>query len=142
MKLGPIRALILSIALLMPVLSHASEVVIITNQDVPVTHLDREEIKEIFMGKKISWENGDKIVFVVQQKTDASDWFLKTYVRKNAYDYNVFWKKQVFTGKGQAPQSFSSQEDLARFVARTPGAIGYVSLDTDMDSVKIIPVQE
>jgi ABC-type phosphate transport system substrate-binding protein len=143
MKTGPIKALIFLITLFMPpALSFAGEVVIIANQDVPVMHLYREDIKEIFMGKKINWENSEKITFVIQDRTDTSDKFLKTYLRKNAYDYDVFWKKQVFTGKGQAPRSFSSEQDLARFVAQTPGAIGYVSLDIDMDAVKIIPVQE
>jgi ABC-type phosphate transport system substrate-binding protein len=141
MKSGAIGALILVIALLVPLSSLGGEVVFVANEDVPVASLDSEDIKDIFTGRKISWENGDKIVFVVQERTDVSESFLQTYVRKNAYDYDIFWKKQVFTGKGQAPQSFSSEKDLLNFVAQTPGAIGYVSFGTDTGNVKTIPVR-
>jgi ABC-type phosphate transport system substrate-binding protein len=141
MKSGSISAFILIIVLLTPLSSFGSEVVFVANRDVPVTSLDSEDIKDIFMGRKISWENGDKIVFVIQERTDVSDSFLKTYVRKNAYDYDIFWKKQVFTGKGQAPRSFLSERDLVQFVAQTPGAIGYVSSGTDTGNVKTIPVR-
>jgi ABC-type phosphate transport system substrate-binding protein len=127
--------------LLMPVRIMADEIVIVANRNVPVTSLGSKDIKEIFLGKKISWENGDKIIFAVQDRTKASDTFLKMYVRKNAYDYDVFWRKQVFTGKGNAPPSFSTDQELVQFVTGTSGAIGYVSSGADFENVKTIPVR-
>jgi ABC-type phosphate transport system substrate-binding protein len=141
MRNGVIIGFVFFAALLAPVHAIADEVVFVSNRDVPVASLGKEDIKKIFLGKKLNWEDGGKVVFVVQDRTDASDTFLKTFVRKNAYDYDLFWKKQVFTGKGQAPQAFSSDEGLIRFVAKTPGAIGYVSSGADVSDVKIIPVR-
>lgn len=142
MKSGFISIIALFMALLMlPMISLASNVFIIANESVPTMSLTSEDIKEIFLGRRISWENGEKVVFVVQDRTEASDTFLKTYVRKNAYDYDVFWKKQVFTGKGQIPPSFSSDQELVQFVAQTPGAIGYVSSNIDTENIKTIPVR-
>jgi ABC-type phosphate transport system substrate-binding protein len=141
MKSVSTSALALLVLLLIPMQIKAEEVVIIANKNVPVASLGSKDIKEIFLGKKINWENDEKIIFAVQDRTDASDTFLKTYVRKNAYDYDVFWKKQVFTGKGKAPPSFSTDQELVQFIARTPSAIGYVSSGTDTGNVKIIPVR-
>lgn len=141
MKFGFITAFIVTTVLLTPVLSPASEVVIITNKDVKMSTLTRGDVRQIFLGKIINWANGGKIVFVVQHGTDASEYFLRSYLRKNAYDYNVFWKKQVFTGKGKAPRSFSSDEEVIQFVSEIPGAIGYVSSDADTEKVSIVTVQ-
>lgn len=141
MKSGSIIAFILLVVFLTPVLSMASEILIITNENVPISTLAKDDIKQIFLGKKTTWDNGEKIVFVVQDRTDTSDSFLKTYIRKSAYQYDIFWKKQVFTGKGKAPRSFSSDHELVQFVSQTPGAIGYVSYGSDTGKAKTVTVR-
>ena len=134
-------AFIFILAFLAPALSLAGDVVIITNESVPVSTLGAKDVKQIFLGNKTVWDNGDKIVFVVQDRTDASDTFLKTYVQKSSSQYNNYWKKQVFTGKGKAPKSFSSDQELVQFVSETAGAIGYVSSGAETGNVKTIAVQ-
>lgn len=141
MKPRAIMTFILFLAFFLPVVSLAGEIVIITNQNVPVSALDQTDLKQIFLGNKTSWDNGDAIIFVVQDETEASETFLKTYVKKSASQYNNYWKKQVFTGKGKAPESFSSEQDLVRFVSQTPGAIGYVSSGIDTGTTKKIAIQ-
>ena len=141
MKSKSMMIFILCIALLEPVLSSADDLVIITNENVPTSVLSKDDIKQIFLGKKTTWDNGEKIIFVVQTGTDANTSFLKTYILKNAYQFDIYWKKQVFTGKGKAPKSFSSEQELVQFVSQTPGAIGYVSSGTDIGKVKTILVR-
>ena len=141
MKKGSIITFILFIALLTPAFSLAGEVVIIANEHVSASTLAKDDIKQIFLGKKTIWDNGSKIVFVVQKRTEVSEWFLKTYVMKNAYQYDIYWKKRVFTGRGKAPKSFSSDQEIVQFVSETPNAIGYVSTGTDTGKAKIITVQ-
>ena len=141
MKVKAIIGFIFILAFLAPALSLASDVVIITNVSVPVSTLSAKDVKQIFLGSKTAWDNGDKIVFVVQDRTDASDTFLKTYVKKSSSQYNNYWKKQVFTGKGKAPQSFSSDQELVQFVSETAGAIGYVSSGADTGNTKTITAQ-
>jgi ABC-type phosphate transport system substrate-binding protein len=141
MRLKPIIACLLLVALLSPALSIASDVVVIANQDVAASSLGANDIKEIFLGKKTSWDNGAKIVLVVQDRTDARDVFLKAYVKKTASQYDNYWKKQVFTGKGKTPKSFSSDQEIVDYVAQTPGAISYVSSDAATGNTKTISVQ-
>jgi ABC-type phosphate transport system substrate-binding protein len=141
MKHRTIIAFILFVALFSPVISLAEGAVIIANKDVPASDLTSGDVKQIFLGSKTTWENGEKIVFVVQDRTEAGKYFLKTYVKKSASQYDNYWKKQVFTGKGKAPMSFSSDQELVEYVARTPGAVGYVSSTADTGNTKTISVQ-
>lgn len=141
MKPRAIITFILFMTFFLPVVSSAGEVVIITNENVPVSTLAAADLKQIFLGNKTTWDNGDKITFVVQDGSDTSDTFLKTYVQKSASQYDNYWKKQVFTGKGKAPKSFSSEQELIQFVSQTPGSIGYVSSGADTGNTKSITVR-
>lgn len=141
MKSSALLTFILFLTLLSPAMSMAEDVVIISNESVPTSTLDNDDIKKLFLGKKTTWEDGTKIVFLVQEKTEASEAFLEIYVKKSSSQYNNYWKKQVFTGKGKAPQSFSSDQELVDFVSKTPGAIGYVLDGTKLENVKTIDVK-
>lgn len=123
-----------------PVFSMAEDVLIIAHKGVADSSLDGDDIKQIFLGQKTTWSDSSKIIFVVQDRTKAGDAFLKKYLQKTATQYDTYWKKQVFTGKGRAPYSFSSNQELVDFVSRTPGAIGYVYIGTNTGSTKIITV--
>jgi hypothetical protein len=50
----------------------------------------------------------------------------------NASAFNNHWRRLAMTGGGTAPKTFEKEEDLRKFVAETPGAIGFVdSANTD-----------
>lgn len=85
------------------------------------------ELKSILMGEKQRWKNGSRIIIALM-KTN-------TMIGKNTssrmYDMtgdqlNKYWLALVFQGKAQAPNFFSSTNDLENFVAQTQGAIGIV----------------
>jgi len=69
--------------------------------------------------------------------------FLKQYVHKSPGRWKTYWKRMVFTGKGLSPKSANSEAELIDLVARTKGAIGYISTDglsndTEKNNVKIL----
>jgi hypothetical protein len=43
------------------------------------------------------------------------------------YQLRRVWDRQLFSGTGQAPSVVTSQDEMLRRVAATPGAIGYVA---------------
>jgi ABC-type phosphate transport system substrate-binding protein len=47
----------------------------------------------------------------------------------------------VFSGKGLMPKAVASDSDVAAYVAKTKGAIGYVSADADTNGVKTLEVK-
>jgi ABC-type phosphate transport system substrate-binding protein len=116
------------------------DVVVIANPSVHETTLSKKDVGDIFLGKKTSWDDGSKIKFVVL--TGAThEIFLKSYVNKTEAQFNTFWKKQVFTGKGSPPKELDSNRAMVEFVAQTAGAIGYVSANADVSKVKTITIK-
>lgn len=128
-------------ALLTPSLLLAGEIVVIANKNVPESLLTKEEVKAIFLGEKTKWSNDNKVTFVVLKTEADQEKFMKDFVGKTPSQFNNFWKQQVFTGKGKIPQSFDDPKALADFVAKTDGAIAYISSDVPVDNVKKIDVK-
>ncbi|MBI5551456.1 MAG: substrate-binding domain-containing protein [Desulfobacterales bacterium] len=138
-----IKLFLLAIVLLAlpPSLAAAGDVVVIANPSVATSSLSKQDVSNIYQGKKSTWDDGSKIVFVVLKGSAAHEQFLTEYVGKNDSQFDTFWKKQVFTGKGTPPQAFDSDEAMIDFVAKTAGAIGYVSATAKVANVKTITVQ-
>ena len=125
---------------LFPALCIAGNVVVISNSSVPENTLNSKDLSSIYLGKKSTWSDGSKIVFVVL-KDDACASFYKDYVGKSESQFNTYWKKQVFTGKGKPPREFDSAKEMVDFVAATKGAIGYVPAGTGISKVKNITIK-
>jgi hypothetical protein len=66
--------------------------------------------------------------------------FVADLVGRSEHRFASYWRQMVFTGKGVPPKSFASEDDLVAFVKATPGAVGYVSPETDVTGVKILTV--
>lgn len=124
---------------IIPAICMAGDVVVIANKSVSDSTLSKDNLSKIYLGKKSTWSNGSRIRFVVLEgSTHAA--FLENYVGKTESQFNTFWKKQVFTGKGSPPEEFNSDKAMVDFVAQTAGAIGYVSAGTDVSRVKTINI--
>ena len=118
-----------------------ADVLVITNKAVPETEMTKEDIKEVFLGKKVQWKNRSKIHFVTLDDPDVHKAFLRAYINKSEQQYSNYWRKMVFTGKGKIPKSFKTTEDLLEYVADTKGAIGYIDKNTTAVNVNTITVQ-
>lgn len=113
-------------------------VVIIANKNVPDSSLSVEEVKRIFLAKKRLWQDGSKIEFVTLKGCAAHDVFLKSYLEKTPSQYDSYSKNLVFTGRGKALRTFSTEAEVVKYVSGTDGAIGYVSSGTNTRSAKVI----
>lgn len=116
-----------------------AEVVVIANKGVSQDSLTKDEIKNIFLGKMVKWPDNSSIHFVTS-KADVHGAFLKMYINRSTSQFRNYWRKMVFTGKGQKPKAFQSDEELIQYVSETQGAIGYVGKDAALKNVKTITV--
>jgi len=129
------------ITLAMTPVVHAENLLIICNKEVPDTSLSKNDIKNIFLGMKTKWSDGHKITFVVLKGSEVHEEFVKKYVRKTAFQFNTYWRKRLFTGKGKPPKSFSDEAALLKYIADTHNAIGYISTASKNDTVRVISVK-
>lgn len=135
------RIMIILMTVLSPALLLAGEVIVIANKNVPDSQLTKDEVKAIFLGEKTKWSNDSKVSFVVLKTPEDQEKFMKDYVGKSPSQFNNFWKQQVFTGKGKMPESFDDVKALLDYVAKTDGAIAYISSDAPVDNVKKVEVK-
>lgn len=139
-----IKHYLLSIVVLFfifPSLIMAGEIIVIANKNVPESQLTKDDVKAIYLGEKTKWSNDTKVTFVVLKTTEDQEKFMKDFVGKTPSQFNNFWKQQVFTGKGKIPDAFDDVKALLDFVAKTDGAIAYISSDAPADNVKKIVVK-
>lgn len=118
----------------------AADVQLIANASVGAAELSADDVKEIFLGTKTSVAGGD-VLPVLANTGAAHEAFLKAYVGKSDQGLRNHFKSLVFTGKGSMPKSFASDAEIAKYVAATKGAIGYISGGADAGAAKKIAVK-
>lgn len=117
-----------------------AQVIVIANNSVTEKTLERESLERIYLGKKLQWSDGSKVVPVILKSGAVHKNFVKRYVDRDPAQFNTYWKQAVFTGRGVPPKSFSSEAELIKFVNQTPGAVGYVSAMPTAENVHKIDV--
>ena len=119
----------------------AQEVVVIANGSVGVDRLDRGTVSDIYRGNKTSWDDGEIIRVAMLKGGETHETFVRDIVGVTPAQLKNLWKKVIFTGTGRPPKVFKTEADLAKFVASTRGAIGYVDSATPHEDVKVIAVK-
>jgi len=117
-------------------------VVIIGNRTLPFDTISKKDLVAIFKQKKTIWENNEKLHIVLLEGGKIHKLFLWTYLRKTPIQYTLYWKKLVFTGKGNIPITFRTEKNLMKHVALTGGAIGYISKKIKPHRVKVIKITD
>lgn len=116
----------------------AGEVVVITHKNVSSGSVNADVVKKIYSGHMTKWPDNQAIVVSVMEGSDVHKDFLKTYVNKSESQFSAAWKKMMFTGQASYPKNFASAQSIVDFVAKTPGAIGYVDAGAKTDNVNTI----
>ncbi len=116
-----------------------ADVLIVTNKGVGKSDLSKGEIKKIFIGQMVKWGNNSKINIVTLKKgSEIHTEFVRTYTGKSPSQFEKYWRKMVFTGKGSIPRSFKTEKELLDYIIKTDGSIGYVSTENRSNEVNII----
>ncbi len=121
--------------------AEASVVTVVCNESVTADKLTKDNIQEMFMGRKTRWNDGQKIVLSTLKEGPAHEAFLNEYVESTPQQFLTHWKKQVYTGRGKMPMSFNTTQELIDFVKKNPGAIGYVPSAEYQNQAKSITIE-
>jgi ABC-type phosphate transport system substrate-binding protein len=115
---------------------------LVVNQAAPVETLSRSVVRSIFSMRMTSWPDGMPIqVFVLGDKTALHADFSKQILGVFPHQLRRAWNRQIFAGTGQAPAKLESEEEMRDMVAKTPGAIGYISEEMINDQIRKIDVE-
>lgn len=124
-----------------PISAWAGSIKIIANASVKADSISANEIKSVFLEEKNSLSDGSRVEPVIEKGGPAHEAFLKDYLDKSDSALQTYYRSLVFTGKGSMPKSVGSDAEMAAFVAKTKGAIGYVSEGTAAEGAKTLAVK-
>jgi len=138
--INTLLAAVTGIYLLLATTAFAANYVVIANKDVPSDSMPRAEIRSIFLGDKVKWENRKYIKISVPESGVVLNEFLQGIGLTNS-QFDNQWMKLVFTGKASMPQSFTEMAKIVEYVASHAGAIGVVAAGQGNGSVKTISIK-
>ena len=122
-----------------PAISLAGDVKVIANWSVKADTISAAELKHVFLEEKSSLD-GAHVEPVLEKGGPAHAAFLQDYLGKSDDDLQTYYRSLVFTGRGFAPKALGSDAAVVAYVARTRGAIGYVSSAASAEGVKTLSI--
>jgi TonB family protein len=118
----------------------ADEVKLIANSSVKADTISAGEIKKVFLQENNSLPDGTHVEPVLEKGGPVHEAFLHEYLGRTDDDLQTYYRVLVFTGRGSMPRKLGSDAEVVAYVARTRGAIGYVSTATSTEGVKTLAI--
>lgn len=117
----------------------ATEVKVIANSGIRADSVAAADVKRIFLLEKTSLD-GTSVTPVLRSNGRAHEAFVKEFLDTNDAALRTYYGTLVFTGRGSMPREFGSDAEVVSYVAKTRGAIGYVSVEASTEGVKVLAV--
>jgi len=128
-------------SVVLAVTARAADYQLIANADAGSATVSKEDVKNVLLGNKVKWDNGTVVKLAVLGGGPAHDKVISDFTARTSDQFDKYWKKQVFTGKGVMPEVMADDAAMVAYVAKNPGAFGYVSAGAKTDGVKPLAVQ-
>ncbi len=125
----------------MTTIAQAGELKVIANNSVKADSISPDDLKGVFLATKTSLSDGSHVEPVLEKGGATHEAFLKLYLGKSDSALQVYYRSLVFTGKGSMPKTLGAVAEVVGYVAKTKGAIGYVSADAAAEGVKTLEIK-
>jgi ABC-type phosphate transport system substrate-binding protein len=119
----------------------AADIRVIANPSVTTSEISPEDLKSVFLETRTALPDGSHVEPVLLKSGSAHETFVRRYIGKSAPALEIYYRSLVFTGKALMPKTATSEQQLVEYVARTKGAVGYVSTSAAVAGVKTIEVK-
>jgi len=123
-----------------PVRVIAADIKVIANGSVKADAISASEVKSVFLEEYNSLRDGTHVEPVLEKDGPVHQAFLHEYLGGTDDDLQNYYRALVFSGRGSMPKQLGSDAEVVAYVARTKGAIGYVSAETIGEDVKTLAI--
>ncbi|MCU0427639.1 MAG: substrate-binding domain-containing protein [Candidatus Kapabacteria bacterium] len=131
--------IVLVFSLLAMPLSLSAQVVVIVNKANTISSISTADLKNIFTGDMTKFASGTNITIVTYKSdTESRKKFYAALGKKYTECQAAILKRMMNDGL-KPPAAFESDDDVAAYVAKTPGAIGFVNV-ANVGAAKVITV--
>ena len=130
-----------ALVLMLAASAFGGDIKVIVNPAVKAASVSAADLKDVFLANKSSLSDGSHVEPVLAKGGPAHEAFLKEYVGKTDSALQTYYRSLVFTGKASMPKTLVSDDEVLAYVAKTKGAIGYVSAGAATQGVKTLEVK-
>ena len=135
----------LSLTLMLTLAGSAAgdDFMIVVHPDSRVESVSRAELSKIFLGRLRTWSDGTP-ARPVDQLPDrpVRERFSRRVHARSVVMVEVYWKRQIFSGRGVPPAELRDDQRVLEFVRASPGAVGYVDADTSAGGVRLLALSD
>jgi hypothetical protein len=139
----------LSLLALMPGLgasAHAQEAApefrIVVHPSNAVPSVQRSFLADALLKKVTRWEHGEQIKPAdLLPATAARRSFSERVLKRSVGAVRSYWQQKIFSGRDVPPPELASDDEVLVFVAKHPGAVGYVSGAAKLKGVKELSIK-
>jgi len=129
----------LSVAMMLFAAKSQAQVLVIANPGISAESVSKADLSKVYTGATTQIAGSHVVPTLLKQGTVHND-FLSNYIGQAPVSLLVIWRGLVLSGQATMPRTFDSEDDLIKYVAHTPGAIGYIGKSTPHEGVKILTV--
>lgn len=115
----------------------AADFKVVANPSVKASDILIDDLKSVFLGTRTSLRDGSQVEPVLAKGGPGHEAFLKD-LGKTDSALSTYYRRLVFTGKAAMPKICGSDAEVIAYVARTKGAIGYVSAEAKAPGTKTL----
>ncbi|HVY28959.1 MAG TPA: hypothetical protein VHB79_20520 [Polyangiaceae bacterium] len=134
--------LALAPAVTAPALAGDAEFRVIVHPSNGAGAMDRDFVADTFLKKVTRWPNGEGAKPVDLRPDNAvRRRFSETVLKRTVNAVRSYWQQRIFSGRDVPPPELESDDAVVAYVAKNPGAIGYVSASTKLAGVKELPLR-
>jgi len=134
--------LVAAIVLIASIHALAGDAKIVAHASVRADSITVAELRSVFLQDRRSLSDGSHVEPVLAKGGTVHEVFLRQYLGKSDDDLRTYYRTLVFPGTGTMPKFLDSDAEIIGYVARTKGAIGYVSNDSPTPGVKVLAIAQ
>lgn len=140
---APAMALLLLAQCLVGAVARAdTALVVIGHPRIDIPSLGHQAVRDLYLGKTVQLANGTRVEIVdLPVGHPVRNSFYIDVIGRDPGQMRAYWAKRIFTGKGSPPETRPDERSVVRWVAASPGRIGYVGSDMVDDSVRVLLTQ-
>lgn len=121
----------------------AGDLLVVVGEKSPLITLDKNQVRNIFLGRVSSLPDGSTAIPVDQpESSPLRDEFYLKVTNCSAAAAKARWAQLAFTGRGEPPRVSMGSGDVKQILNLTPGAIGYIERSELDSSVKVVLIVE
>jgi ABC-type phosphate transport system substrate-binding protein len=116
-----------------------ADVVAVVSSKSSIVTLTKNQVVDIFLGRRIRFPDGSPVVPIDQAEGSAiRDEFYDRFANMSPALIKAFWSKIIFTGRGRPPQAVANSAEAKKLVIANVNTIGYIDRSMVDSDVRVV----